>query len=144
MKNSVQSDCSAAPSRREVLMWLAALGLGAGSEPALAQDAAKTEPRSYTVLFENEKVRVLQYVARPGHGVCGTGRHSHPDHVTVTLTPAKVKVTKEDGKIRINEIPAGAAFFEAASTHSAENIGGSGSRMVLIEMKDKDWKPATG
>lgn len=145
MKKSVQSECSAGPgSRREALMWLAALGLGTGSESALAQDAAKTEPRSYTVLFENEKVRVLQYVARPGHGVCGTGKHSHPDHVTVTLTPAKVKVTTEDGKVKISEIPAGAAFWAAAATHSAENIGGSGSRMVLIEIKDKDWKPATG
>jgi hypothetical protein len=53
-------------SRREVLMWLAASGLGAGSEPALAQDAAKTEPAQYTVLFENDKVRVLSMLRVPG------------------------------------------------------------------------------
>ena len=29
------------------------------------------EPRSYKVLFENDKVRVLEYVSRPGIGVCG-------------------------------------------------------------------------
>ena len=145
MKKSEQFDFSVVPgSRREALIWLAALGIGAESTLTLAQDAAKTEPRSYKVLFENEKVRVLQYVSRPGIGVCGTGKHSHPDHVTVTLTPAKVKLTTEDGKVQINEIPAGAAFWETASTHSAENIGGSGSRMVLIEIKDKGWKPATG
>jgi len=143
MKKSMRCDCAAAPaSRREALMWLAALGVGA--EAALAQDAAKTEPRSYKVLFENAKVRVLEYVSRPGIGVCGTGKHSHPDHVTVTLTPAKVKLTTEDGKVQVNQIPAGAAFWDPASTHSAENIGGSGSRMVLIEIKDKDWKPANG
>lgn len=143
MKKTLQCDCGDAPaSRRDALMLLAALGLG--SSAARAQDATKTEPRSYKVLFENDKVRVLEYVSRPGIGVCGTGRHSHPDHVTVTLTPAKVKLTTADGKVQVNSIPAGSAFWDPASTHSAENIGGSGSRMVLIEVKDKDWKPATG
>ena len=145
MKKSMRCDCATlAGSRREALKWLAALGVGSEATQAQAQDAAKIEPRSYKVLFENAKVRVLEYVSRPGIGVCGTGKHSHPDHVTVTLTPAKVKLTTEDGKVQVNQIPAGAAFWEAASTHSAENIGGSGSRMVLIEIKDKDWKPASG
>ncbi len=143
MKEMISCDCGAAlPGRRDALVWLAALGVGA--EAALAQDASRIEPRSYKVLFENEKVRVLEYVSRPGLGVCGTGRHSHPDHVTVTLTPAKVKLTTEDGKAQVVAIPAGAAFWEPASTHSAENIGGSGARMVLVEIKDKDWKPASG
>ncbi len=142
---TVQHECSTNISRRETLVWLAALGIGAdATTPALAQDAAKAEPRSYKVVFENAKVRVLQYVSRPGLGVCGTGKHSHPDHVVVTLTPAKVKVTGEDGKVQINDIPAGATFWDPATTHSAENIGGSGSKMVLIEIKDKDWEPATG
>ena len=143
MKTTMRCDCGAAPgSRREALLLLAALGLS--SPAARSQDAARMEPRSYKVLFENDKVRVLEYVSRPGIGVCGTGRHSHPDHVTVTLTPAKVKLTTADGKVQVNSIPAGSAFWDPASTHSAENIGGSGSRMVLIEIKDKDWKPASG
>lgn len=143
MMKTMQCNCGLAPgNRREALMLLATLGLGIDS--ALAQDAAKMEPRSYKVLFENAKVRVLEYVSRPGIGVCGTGKHSHPDHVTVTLTPAKVKLTTSDGKVQVKEIAAGAAFWDPASTHSAENIGGSGSRMVLIEVKDRDWKPATG
>jgi hypothetical protein len=143
MKKTLRCGCSdVSASRRDALMLLAALGIG--SSAAQAQDATKMEPRSYKVLFENDKVRVLEYVSRPGIGVCGTGRHSHPDHVTVTLTPAKVKLTTADGKVQVNSIPAGSAFWDPASTHSAENIGGSGSRMVLIEVKDKDWKPATG
>lgn len=143
MKKTLKCDCDDAPaSRRDALMLLAALGIGQSA--AQAQDATKTEPRSYKLLFENDKVRVLEYVSRPGIGVCGTGRHSHPDHVTVTLTPAKVKVTTADGKVQVHSIPAGSAFWEPAATHSAENIGGSGSRMVLIEIKDKEWKPATG
>jgi beta-alanine degradation protein BauB len=143
MKTTMRCDCKPAPgSRREALMLLAALGIG--TDAAQAQDATRMEPRSYKLLFENDKVRVLEYVSRPGIGVCGAGKHSHPDHVTVTLTPAKVKLTTADGKVQVKEIAAGTAFWDPASTHSAENIGGSGSRMVLVEVKDKDWKPATG
>jgi beta-alanine degradation protein BauB len=149
MRKTMQCECKPdTGGRREALMLLAALGLGTGvsmgADTARAQDASKMEPRSYKVLFENDKVRVLEYVSRPGIGVCGAGRHSHPDHVTVTLTPAKVKLTTADGKVQVNQIPAGSAFWEPASTHLAENIGGSGARMVLIEIKDKDWQPATG
>lgn len=143
MKKTMRCDCSAGPyGRREALILLAALGIT--SEVAVAQDATRTEPRSYKVLFENQKVRVLEYVSRPGIGVCGTGKHSHPDHVTVTLTPAKVKLTTADGKVKINEIAAGTAFWDPATTHAAENVGGSRSRMVLIEIKDQDWQPASG
>ena len=141
MNKSMQCDCSAA-GRRHALMLLAGLGAGAGK--VRAQDAARTEPRSYKVLFENEQVRILEYVSRPGLGVCGVGKHSHPNHVTVTLTPAKVKLTGEDGRTEVHQVAAGSAFWEPASVHMAENVGGSGTRMVLVEIKDRDWKPATG
>jgi quercetin dioxygenase-like cupin family protein len=144
MKEGRKCQCPSEPDsgRRDALMLLGALGVPLGS--VNAQDAAKVEPRSYRVVLENEKVRVLEYVARPGLGVCGAGKHSHPDHVTVVLTPAKVKVTREDGTSFVAELKAGETFWEPAATHVAENIGGSGSRMVLIELKDKNWKPATG
>ena len=136
--------CDAEPDsgRRGTLMLLASLGVPLGT--AHAQDAAKVEPRSYRVVLENEKVRVLEYTARPGLGVCGVGRHSHPDHVTVVLTPAKAKVTREDGTSFVAQLKAGDTFWEPAATHTAENIGGSGTRMVLVEIKDRNWKPATG
>lgn len=141
MSQSMQCACDLT-DRRRALLLLAALGVG--GDAVRAQDAARMEPRSYKLLFENEQVRILEYVSRPGLGVCGMGKHSHPNHVTVTLTPAKVKVVGEGGKSEVHEIPAGSAFWEPASVHMAENIGGSGTRMVLVEIKDKDWKPATG
>lgn len=128
--------------RRHTLTLLAALGIGA--DLAQAQDPLKVEPRSYRVILENKKVRVLEYTARPGLGVCGVGKHSHPDHVAVALTPAKVKVTQESGNTFVADVKAGVAFWEPGETHIAENVGGSGSRFLLIEIKDKDWKPSTG
>ena len=144
MDQAWKCGCEGEPDsgRRDALVMLAALGVPLGT--AHAQDAAKVEPRSYRVVLENDKVRVLEYVARPGLGVCGVGKHSHPDHVTVVLTPAKVKVTRDDGSSFVADLKPGATFWEAGATHAAENIGGSGTRMVLIEIKDKHWKPATG
>jgi len=128
-------------TRREVLAMLAALGV---TRASLAQDAVTANPRAFRVVLENERVRVLEYRSRPGLGVCGQGMHFHPDRVTISLTPAKLKVTNAEGKAMIRKIPAGFVFFARAETHSVENIGGSGTRIYIIELKDKDWKPSAG
>jgi hypothetical protein len=144
MRTSISCRCALRPSplgRRDALLLLASLGVG--TDAVQAQDATKVEPRSYRVLLENAKVRVLEYVGHPGLGVCGAGMHSHPDHVAIALTPAKVKVT-QDGKTSVHDIKAGTAIWDPAATHMAENVGGSGSRFILVEIKDRDWKPATG
>lgn len=128
-------------TRREVLAMLAALGI---TRDLLAQDAVASDPRSFRVVLENERVRVLEYRSRPGLGVCGQGMHYHPDRVRVSLTGAKVKITNVEGKSRAVDVPPGHITFESAVTHSTENIGGSGTRTYMIELKDKDWKPSTG
>ena len=82
-------------ARREVLAMLATLGL---TNETLAQDAATSDPRSFRVVLDNERVRVLEYKSGPGFSVCGQGVHYHPERVTVTLTDAKVKITNTEGK----------------------------------------------
>ncbi len=128
-------------NRRQVLAMLAALGV---TRAAFAQDAPTSAPRSYRVVLENDRVRVLEFKSRPGFGVCGEGMHSHPDHVTVSLTGAKLKVTTPDGKAVFKDIPPGTVFFAPAEIHSAEIIGGVGTLSYIIELKDKDWKASTG
>jgi hypothetical protein len=135
------SDAANSLSRRQVLALLAGFGVTPG---ALAQDAPTAAPRSFRVVLENDRVRVLEFKSRPGFGVCGEGMHSHPDHVTVSLTGAKLKVTTPGGKATFEDIPAGTVFFAPAEIHSAEIIGGLGTRSYIVELKDKDWKPSTG
>lgn len=143
MKSAMRCHCQTTTrSRRDMLTLLAAFGVTA--DAAFAQDPVKVEPRSYRVVFENAKVRVLEYTSRPGLGVCGRGMHSHPDHVAIPLTSGKVKVVGEDGKTFIANVKAGEAFWDPAATHMAENISGSGARALIVEIKDKDWKPSTG
>jgi len=128
-------------SRRQLLAMLAVFGI---TPEALAQDAPTVAPRSFRVVLENDRVRVLEYKSRPGFGVCGQGMHYHPDHVTVSLTDAKLKETTSDGKSKFVDIPAGAVFYDPAQLHAAEVIGGLGTRTYIIELKGKDWKPSTG
>lgn len=128
-------------SRRQLLATLAALGV---TRNALAQDAVTAEPRSFRVVLENDSVRVLEYRSGPGLGVCGQGMHYHPERVTVSLTGAKARITSADGKSAVRDIPVGHVFFSPAETHTTENIGGSGTRTYIIELKGKDWKPSTG
>ena len=119
--------------RRQALALLSAMGI---STDALSQDAARANPRGFAVLLENERVRVLEYTSRPGMGVCGRGVHSHPDHINIALTPIKVKVTLQDGSTVLAENKAGDVFWEGAVTHSVENIGGSGARAYMIELRE--------
>ncbi|HSO07692.1 MAG TPA: cytoplasmic protein [Pelomicrobium sp.] len=128
-------------TRRQALAMLAALGV---SPELLAQDAVTADPRSFRVVLENERVRVLEYRSGPGLGVCGQGVHSHPERVTVVLTDAKVRLTNAAGKSVVREIPAGHVFFAPAETHSTENVGGAGTRLYMIELKGEGWKPSTG
>jgi len=133
-------ECAQGLTRRQLVALLAGFGISAD---ALAQDAAQVNRRSYRVVLENEQVRVLEYVSKPGLGLCGQGLHSHPDHLTVLLTDAKGKVT-QDGKIFVVDNKAGDVFWEPASTHSVENVGGSGARAYIVELKGKNWTPSTG
>ena len=95
-----KDSCTRTLNRRQVIALLAAFGV---SREALAQDAARTNARSYKVVFENDRVRVLEYVSRPGLGICGRGRHSHPPHLNVLLTDSKAKITTADGKTFIGQ-----------------------------------------
>lgn len=128
-------------TRRELLAMLAAFGV---TRDALAQDAVTSDPRSFRVVLENERVRVLEYRSGPGLGVCGQGMHYHPDRVTVALTAAKVRITDAQGRTVVRDVAAGHVFFAPGEVHATENIGGADTRIYIIELKGAEWKPSTG
>ena len=118
--------------RRALLALLPMLVI---TEDSSAQDAVQSQPQTYRVAFENDKLRVLEYNGRPGMGVCGDGMHSHPAHLTVLLSAAKVRIKTPDGKAELHSDPVGAVFWSDAVTHEIENISGSNIRSLLIELK---------
>jgi hypothetical protein len=108
--------------------------LGAGSS-ARAQDAVVMQPSAYRVALDNDKVRVLEFNSRPGMGVCGSGVHSHPPHLTIVLSPAKARVKLPEGKTLVAEFKPGDVFWSEAETHEVENITGKNVRALLVELK---------
>ena len=118
--------------RRALLAVIAALGVPTA---VLAQDAAVVQPRAYRVVFENDKLRVLEFNSRPGMGVCGIGMHSHPPHLTVALSPGKARLKRPDGSTLVGENKLGDVFWSEAETHEVENISGKDMRALLVELK---------
>jgi hypothetical protein len=95
-------------------------------------DAVTAAPDLYTVIEENDRVRILLYVGGPGPA---SEMHEHPDLVAVALTDASVRFTNTAGQSMEIEMPAGAAMFDAAGSHSTEVLKGE-SRIILVELKD--------
>jgi beta-alanine degradation protein BauB len=119
--------------RRALLSMAPLLAL---AETSSAQDASKMQPQSYRVVLENDKLRVIEYNSRPGLGVCGNGMHSHPAHLTVVLSNAKVRVRTPDGKMEERtDISLGTTFWSEAETHEVENISGRNIRSLIVELK---------
>lgn len=118
--------------RRTLAGLLPALAL---APAAHAQDAAKAQPGSFRVVLDNDKLRVLEFNSRPGMAVCGNGMHSHPAHLTVALTAAKVRVKLPDGKTIMAENKAGDVFWSEAETHEVENLTGRDMRALIVELK---------
>ena len=132
----MESDDEANGLRRAVLAMLPALLL---ADTASAQDAATVQPRAYKVVFENDRMRVLEFNSKPGMGVCGNGMHSHPAHLTVALSTAKARIRLPDGKVFVGENKLGDVFWSEAETHETENITGRNVRALMVELK-----PGTG
>ena len=132
MNEHDEAATQADPMRRALLAALPALLAVTAAD---AQDATKIQPGRYKVLVDNDFVRVLDVTSRPGVGLCGSGRHSHPDHMVVALTPAKVRVKSPDGTSIEVENKVGDVFYAKAETHETENIGGREVRALLIEFK---------
>lgn len=105
------------------------------ADTAGAQDAARMQPRAYRVVLENDRLRVVEFNSKPGMGICGTGMHSHPAHLTVALSPARVRVKLPDGKVFEPENKLGDVFWTEAETHETENLTGHNVRALIIELK---------
>ena len=110
------------------IVWLC---LAAGI--VMAQDPARTDPDKYKTVFENTRLRVLEYKDKPG---AVTIRHSHPDSVVYALATFKRKLTLGDGKVVIVEKKQGEVYWVPAQEHIGENIGTTDTHVLIVELKE--------
>jgi len=99
----------------------------------VADDPTRTDPDKYKVVFENERVRVLEYHDEPGQA---TSPHRHPDSVMVTLSSFERKLVAEDGASRDVTLEAGEVRWLDAQVHSGENVGASPTHVLFVELKE--------
>ena len=109
-----------------VAVWLCAAPM------VLAQDAVKADPKHYTVISENDQVRILRVHYGPHEK---SVMHSHPNLAVVFLTDFKGKFTFPDGKTQEISGKAGDAQYEAAVTHLPENTSDTAFDLILVELK---------
>jgi beta-alanine degradation protein BauB len=95
-------------------------------------DPTTSNPDLYKVIFENDRVRVLEYKDRPGEA---TTPHVHPDSVMYTLSSFNRRLASGGREVDV-EIQAGSARWLDAQEHSGLNIGDSDTHVIFVELKE--------
>ncbi len=95
-------------------------------------DPIVVAPHIYTLVLENEKVRVLRSIVKVG-GVAKL--HHHPDRVVYVVNDAQLKLRSPGGKWKEKKFRAGDIFWAPAVDHEAENIGTTDSYNIVVEIK---------
>ena len=121
----------------KVLLSAVAVAALIGASPARAQDPVKVDPKHYTVIFENNEVRVLRIHYGLGEK---SVMHSHPDAVGVFLVDQKAKMTHPDGTSEETTAKKDEAVFMKAGQHLPENIGSGPIELILVELKNEGAK----
>lgn len=98
----------------------------------MAEDAATVAPHVYKVIFENERVRMLEVSMQPGGH---TEMHSHPDYLVYVLSEAKVKLMTPSGEAAEVELTPGTAMWREAEEHATDNVGGTEVHALFFEPK---------
>ncbi|MFD7908196.1 hypothetical protein ACFV4F_09815 [Kitasatospora sp. NPDC059722] len=98
----------------------------------MTADAVQVAPEVYKVLFENDRVRLLE--ARLGPGVT-TGMHHHRANLVYNLADGEVVFTDESGGTTAASLTAGGTMWSPAVNHSTHNSGTTEVRSLLFELK---------
>lgn len=97
----------------------------------MSLDPVVTNPQHYRVLFENDRVRVLEYTDTPG---TVTTPHQHPDSVMYTLSGFRRRLHGVSGH-RDVDMAAGLTGWLPAQVHHGENTGDTDTHVVFVELK---------
>ena len=95
-------------------------------------DPTLTDPDKYKVIFENERVRVLDFRDTPG---AKTKPHHHPNSVLLTLSDFQRRLTIGDNVREVTMEP-GKAVWSPEQIHTGENIGKTDTHVVFVEFKE--------
>lgn len=98
----------------------------------MSLDPVETNPEHYKVVFENDRVRVLEYTDQPGER---TTPHEHPDSVMYTLSSFRRRLVSGDVQREV-ELESGTVSWLPAQRHHGLNIGDTETHVLFVELKE--------
>ncbi|WP_024285451.1 cupin domain-containing protein [Cellulomonas sp. KRMCY2] len=104
----------------------------------MSLDPVSSNPDHYRIVFENDRVRVLEYTDVPGDR---TTPHQHPDSVMITMSSFARRLHAGSG-YRDVELSAGKAMWLPAQQHAGENVGESPTHALFVELKETPGAPS--
>jgi beta-alanine degradation protein BauB len=97
-----------------------------------SRDPVVTDGDKYKVVLENERVRVLEYRDSPGQK---TSPHYHSDYVLCAISDFKRRFVLSDGREAVRDVRQGDVVYGKAQSHIGENVGSTGTHVLIIELK---------
>ncbi|MFH8371547.1 hypothetical protein [Streptomyces sp. NPDC018031] len=98
----------------------------------MAQDPVQAAPNVYRVLFENDRVRLLEARMSPG---TDAAMHRHPDYLMYSLSDGRVTFSSPSGERAEVELRTGEVTWRDTEEHATENTGGTAVAALLFEFK---------
>ncbi len=103
-------------------------------------DPAVVDASHYSVIFENDAVRLLRASYAPGDT---SNLHHHPDAVAIILSGGTSRFTAADGTAEDREAATDSAMYIPATAHTVQNTGTTPVDVVLVELKSMAAPTAT-
>lgn len=98
----------------------------------MVMDPVEANPQNYRIVFENDRVRVLEYTDTPGHV---TIEHHHPDSVMITASTFRRRLSSNGKRVDV-ELHSGQARWLSSQNHSGKNIGETDTHAFFVELKE--------
>ena len=115
------------------ILLLIVIALSASAQVPPDEDPVQISPQYYTVRFENDQVRVLEYRLGPGEA---EPMHSHSPGVVFVMSDATFLTTLPDGSTIEGSVTNGDVQWRDFTRHAVRNIGTTDALAFAVEIKD--------
>jgi mannose-6-phosphate isomerase-like protein (cupin superfamily) len=96
-------------------------------------DAVNIAPHLHTVIYEDDKMRVLKVTVKPGDMA---KMHWHPHNINYVLAAGTLRFVRPDGTSASVELTEGqVTSSQVESLHEVENIGDTTVATIQVELK---------
>jgi len=118
-----------------LVVGLAASGTVLATGPGVTQslDTAVVNAEMEHIRFENDRVRAIEGVLKPGDK---EKVHSHPAFIVYVIAGGKIRNNFADGKVVEAELKTGDVLYREPQTHWVENIGTTTIHFLVVELKN--------